>query len=943
MKTNLRTVLLGIVVLAMSSMIANAQAPKKYLFEYFTGAWCQYCPNGALAIQNVSAANPDVIFMAVHGGGGSDNMKTADGNSLISVASVPGFPSGMLDRFGFNATDNNGNPVKATTFNPFDNQGNNVWQTMLNIRRQNAPTSPVAVSASGSYNPGNRELTVTVRGEFFSALSGDIRLNAILVEDSVTGAGQGWDQVNAFHTQQGHPYYGKGNPITNYPHRNVFRANMGGLWGKPNSLPMNITAGSVHSTDLVFTIPATWNVNKLYVIPVVQRFNALFTEREILNSDKVPVSTLKPRTTVVNFAGAGFSIGEKGDIKTRTAAVQNVTVENTMYTVTVTKSSTTPADWTATVTEGGAPVTGDVMISANTTKTFTFGLAPGDTPGFGEAVFTVRHPNGQEFTEKVAVLSNNVTALNISSNPDNKIDDDLMTAGKTHFANIPSTFVVSNTAEFSTLNSLKTVIWSFGNTDFMSTTTMNLMNSLYDKGINIMLGGENHVYGLAGINTNPPSPSPNTLLAKMGAGYIGFSTTPQAAGGTYTLNGTNNDPITNGMTLPLVVNNYRTPNLSASGANASAILRLQGANDIVAVRNEVNGRGRTILLGFNPASISNPQMKADFIDAAVTWLEGAVVGPAPKITASTPNISFGNVALNGNKTMNLTITNTGEGDLVLSGNLFVSGDSPNFEVTTGDILNNITLKKDETHQFVLKFSPDEARQYTSKFQIFSNDPTASVFEVPVSGIGGGGPAVIANVQSVDFKGVQINTNSVQTVTLTNTGNADLVISAINIAGNDAAAYSITEGNPGSTPITIAPNATSNFKIQFAPTQVKPYNNASVVVVSNAGTNFTLAITGEGSPGTSVRAVSADGNFEMKLVGQNPIATVSALEFTFGSSAKGEAIVSIVDASGATVVQLGTVQGSTTLPFSVASLASGAYTIVANVNGVLYTIPVRVAR
>lgn len=937
MKTNLRTVLLGIVVLAMSSMIATAQAPKKYLFEYFTGAWCQFCPGGALTIQSLAAANPDMIFIAVHGGGGADNMKTSDGTNLISSMSVTGFPSGMLDRFAFNAEDANGNPLPPqVVFNT------NSWQNMLIGRRQMSPNSPVAVSAYGSFNPGNRELTVTVRGEFATALTGDIRLNAILIEDSVSGAGSGWDQVNAFNTQQGHPYFGKGNPITNYQHRNVFRANMGGVWGKPNSLPTNITAGSVHTTDMTFTVPAGWNVNRLYVIPVVQRFNALITQREILNSDIVAVSTLKPRTTVVNFSGAGFSIGEKGDTKTRTAAVQNVTVENSMYTITVTKSASTPADWTATVTESGTPVTGDVLIAANTTKTFTFGLAPGDTPGFGEAIFTVRHPNGQEFTEKVSVLSNNVTALNISSNPDQTIDNDLLVSGKTHFANIPSKYIASNASDFSALSNLKSVIWQFGNTDVMSQSDINLINSYYDRGVNVMLGGEYYLFSLAGITTNPATIA-NPLLAKFGVGFNSPSTVNQAAGSIQTLLGVNGDPITAGMTLPIVVNNYKTASINAAGANAVAILRLQGPNEVVGVRNEVNGRGRTIMLGFNPVSISNPQLKAEFIDAAVTWLEGASAGPAPKITASTPQLAFGNVAVDATKEMNLTVTNTGEGDLVLTGNLFVSGDSPNFDIKSGDILNNITLKKDESHQFVLKFTPDEAKQYTSKFQIFSNDPTASVLEIPVSGIGGGGPSVVANVQSVDFKGVQINTNSVQTITLTNTGNADLSISAINLTGNDAAAYTITEGKPGSNPVVVAPNATTTFKIQFTPTQVKPYNNASVVVVSNAGTNFTLAVTGEGTPTTSVRAFSNDGSFEMTLVGQNPIATVSAVAFTLGSSFKGEAVVSLVDASGATVLPIGTINGSTTVPFSVASLASGSYTIVANVNGVLYTIPVRVAR
>lgn len=938
MKTNLRTVLLGIVVFAMSSMIATAQAPKKYLFEYFTGAWCQFCPDGALIARQLADANPDVLYMAVHGGAGPDNMKTADGNSLISVASVPGYPSAMLDRYGFNATDQNGNATKATTFNRGD------WGTMLQVRRQVSPSAPVAVTASGSYNPGTRELTVRVTGDFVAALSGDIRLNAILIEDSVTGAGQGWDQVNFYNNQQGHPYFQKGNPVLNYPHRNVFRANMAGIWGKPNSLPTSITAGSSHNTDLTFTIPPTWNVDRLYVIPVVQRFNALFTDREILNSDKVAVSSLKPRTTIVNFAGAPFSVRPVNEAGSRTASVQNVTIDNTEYTITVTKSASTPSDWTATVTENGTPVTGNVMIASNTTKTFTFNLAPGTTPGFGEAIFTVRHPNGQEFTEKVSVLSNTVTALNISSDPTSTIDQDLVVAGKTHFANIPAKFVASNNADFSALAGLKTVVWQFGNKDVMTPADIALMNSFYDKGVNLMFGGEAYLFSLAGILSNPQTIA-NPLIAKFGAGFTGPSTVNQATGTVYTLNGVPTDPVTDGMTLPFTVNNYRTASLSAAGANASAMLRLQGPNEVVAVRNEVNGRGRTILLGFNPVNITNPQMKATFIENAVTWLEASVSGPAPKISASVPSLSFGSVAVDSTKALSLVITNTGDGDLVLTGNLFISGESPNFEVKTGDILNNVTLAKDQSHTFVINFTPDEAKQYSSKLQIFSNDPNASTLEIPVSGVGGSGPSVVANVQSIDFKGVLVQTTTTQTITLTNTGSTELLVSAINLTGTDASAYSITEGKPGTTPISVAPNATTTFKVQFAPTQVKPYN-ANVVVVSNAAANLTIAVSGEGTPPTSVRAVSNDGLFEMKLVGQNPITSVSALEFTLGASLNGEAIVTIVDASGATVQQIGKVQlgmGTKTLPFSVASLASGAYTVVANVNGVVYTIPVRVTR
>ena len=938
MKLTLRTVLLGIVVIAMSSVIATAQAPKKYLFEYFTGAWCQFCPNGALTMQQIESDNPDIIHLAIHGGNGTDNMKTADGNAMILVASLAGYPSSMLDRFGFSATDQNGNAVKATTF------GANNWTPMLNVRRQQSPSSPVSVFASGSYNPTTRELTVRVTGEFVAGLSGDVRLNAMLVEDSVSGAGLGWDQVNAFNLTVGHPFYQKGNPIVGYQHRNVFRANMGGLWGKPNSLPTTITAGSVHTTDLVFTVPATWNVNRLYVLPIVQRFNALFTDREIFNADIIPVSTLKPRTTVVNYSGSPFSVRPVNEMGMRTASVQNVTIDNTEYTVTVTKSASTPVDWTASITESGNAITSPLVIASNTTKIFTFGLTTGATAGYGEATFTVRHPNGQEFIEKVAVLSSNVTAINLSSNNNQTFDNDLLAAGKTHFANVPGKYVSSNPGDFAGLSSLKTVLWHFGEKDVMSASDVNIMDAYYEKGVNIMLGGAFYLFQLAGINTNPPTMA-NTFLAKMGTGFIGVSTVNQGPNSIHTFNGVSGDPITSGMSYPVSVVQYKTASLSAAGANASAMLRYQGPNEVVAVRNEVNGRGRTIMLGFNPENITNPQMKAQFIDASVTWLEGAVAGPAPKIAASVPSIDFGAVGLNTSMDKSLTITNTGEGDLILSGNLFITGDSPNFEIKTGDILNNITLAKNQTHTFVLKFTPDEAKQYSTKFQVFSNDPTASSLDIPITGAGGNGASVAANVNAVEFKGVQVQTTSIQTIILTNTGSADLMISAINLTGTDISAYTITEGKPDENPITVAANATTTFKVQFAPTQVRPYT-ANVVVVSNAAVNLTLAVSGEGTPPTSVRATSPDGMFDMKLTGKNPIENTSSVEFTIGAKYIGEVPLTIIDASGATVLQLGAVQlnmGTTTLPFSVGTLASGAYTLVAYVNGNYYTIPVRIAR
>jgi|GEM_PF-3206599 len=206
--------------------------------------------------------------------------------------------------------------------------------------------------------------------------------------------------------------------------------------------------------------------------------------------------------------------------------------------------------------------------------------------------------------------------------------------------------------------------------------------------------------------------------------------------------------------------------------------------------------------------------------------------------------------------------------------------------------------------------------------------------------------VSANVQTVEFKGVQIRTTSSQTITLKNTGNSELQISDISLTGSDAAVYSISEGKPNTNPIIVAPNDSTNFKVQFAPTEVITYNNVSIIVVSNAIENLILPVSGEGTPLTSVGSISFDENFEMKLLGQNPATSQSALEITTKQILKGEANVIIVDALGATVQTIGTVQlesGTTSVPFPVDNLSSGAYTIIVTMNKTQYSLPIRVVR
>lgn len=110
---------------------------------------------------------------------------------------------------------------------------------------------------------------------------------------------------------------------------------------------------------------------------------------------------------------------------------------------------------------------------------------------------------------------------------------------------------------------------------------------------------------------------------------------------------------------------------------------------------------------------------------------------------------------------------------------------------------------------------------------------------------GSGPTVSATVSpnSLSFGSATVGSTSSKTVTVTNTGTANLVISAINITGS---AFSV----PGlSFPLTIAPGASYTANVNFTPQTVGSVSGSASVVsnLANSPTAVALSGTGVSSP------------------------------------------------------------------------------------------------
>jgi hypothetical protein len=249
------------------------------LLEEFTTAPCQFCPDGAVVVEQILAANPAVIGVGEHACFGTDAMTIPEA-STYCAAFGSGAPTACIDRVLFAGESNVAH-------------GRGTWAANANSR--SAIGAVVDVTLTGSYNAATRATTVNIDANFVDyALPGDIRISLFVVEDSVTGVGSLYDQENAYNTQAGHPYAGAGNPIVGYVHRHVLRdvypAN--DAWGVANIIPTSPAPNSNYTTSYTFNLNSAWKENDVSLVAFVNYFNSNTSERIVLNATDAKLNNL---------------------------------------------------------------------------------------------------------------------------------------------------------------------------------------------------------------------------------------------------------------------------------------------------------------------------------------------------------------------------------------------------------------------------------------------------------------------------------------------------------------------------------------------------------------------------------------------------------------------------------------------------------------------------
>lgn len=272
----------------------------------------------------------------------------------------------------------------------------------------------------------------------------------------------------------------------------------------------------------------------------------------------------------------------------------------------------------------------------------------------------------------------------------------------------------------------------------------------------------------------------------------------------------------------------------------------------------------TFTLRFAPTSTGNKvaQFQIQNSDSNenpyIINVQGQATNAAIQIdeVANGGSINFGNVKCNtGGVVRTFTIRNNGSTNLVLQSTppVIISGLNKNlFTVETSPAT---TISPSSTTTFIVKFNPQflaDTGDKTATVVIQSNDPNIPLYTFTVTGKGttphisvSDGTNTIPKDGTFTFPDVNYGSAGVtQTFTITNTGDADLLLTGtpkVTISGTGASHFSVIT-QPTSP---VAASGTTTFQIRFNPTSLGTHT-ATVTIANDTidGNNpFTFTITG----------------------------------------------------------------------------------------------------
>ncbi len=265
----------------------------------------------------------------------------------------------------------------------------------------------------------------------------------------------------------------------------------------------------------------------------------------------------------------------------------------------------------------------------------------------------------------------------------------------------------------------------------------------------------------------------------------------------------------------------------------------------------------------------------------VTELLAQIPSPAPTIEVPQSPVDFGTIDAGQTGQQTITITNTGTADLEITG---IESDVPGLTFDT----TMFTLEPNSSQTVTIMFPSSTAGEFSGNITISSNDPDRATQTLSVSVIVQPPPAPTIEVPQspVDFGTIDAGQTGEQTITITNTGTADLEITGIE---SDVPGLTFD-----TTMFTLEPNGSQTVTIMF-PSSTAGEFSGNITISSNDPNSATQTLS------VSIIVKVASANPRADFDGDGVIGITDFLLFVeaFGSTNSkfdidGDGVVGITD-------------------------------------------------
>ncbi len=203
---------------------------------------------------------------------------------------------------------------------------------------------------------------------------------------------------------------------------------------------------------------------------------------------------------------------------------------------------------------------------------------------------------------------------------------------------------------------------------------------------------------------------------------------------------------------------------------------------------------------------------------------------APGLTSSSGNLNFGNVNVRSSGSQTITLTNTTSGTLTIS-KVAVTGTG----FSASAITVPLSLTKGGQTSLKVAFTPTVMGTASGSVTVTSNASNPNL-TVALNGVGIM-PQISAVPANVAFGNVPVGVSNTQTLTLKDSGNANLIISQTSVTGTG---FSIS--GPA-LPATVTPGNSVALTVRFSPGVAG--NAAGTVGVASNAAQLSVPVTGTG--------------------------------------------------------------------------------------------------